>query len=73
MIIVNETSLNKACDPGVFYTALRDGIPIYLGVLPFGLTYGMVALAAGLNSWEAVAMSLFVFVGSAPIPPWNAG
>lgn len=48
---------------------LRRGIwaemPIALGVIPFGLIYGVLALAAGLNSWQAQAMSAIVFAGSA--------
>jgi 4-azaleucine resistance transporter AzlC len=50
-------------------TAVRRGIvaeaPIALGVVPFGLIYGVLALAAGLNVWQAQAMSAIVFAGSA--------
>jgi 4-azaleucine resistance transporter AzlC len=49
--------------------AVRRGIvaeaPIALGVVPFGLIYGVLALAAGLNVWQAQAMSAIVFAGSA--------
>ncbi len=48
---------------------LRRGVwaeaPIALGVIPFGLIYGVLALAAGLNLWQAQAMSAIVFAGSA--------
>ncbi|MCB8920135.1 MAG: AzlC family ABC transporter permease [Ardenticatenaceae bacterium] len=40
-------------------------MPIALGVIPFGLIYGVLALAAGLPPAVAQAMSAIVFAGSA--------
>ena len=44
---------------------VRAELPILLGVAPFGLIFGVVALAAGLPPAAALAMSSIVFAGSA--------
>jgi 4-azaleucine resistance transporter AzlC len=48
-----------------FLAGVRAELPIAVGVIPFGLIYGVVALASGLPPWPAVAMSSLVFAGSA--------
>ncbi|RME81000.1 MAG: branched-chain amino acid ABC transporter permease [Caldilineae bacterium] len=48
-----------------FLAGVRRELPLALGVTPFGLIYGVLALAAGLPPWLAVAMSSIVFAGSA--------
>src|SRR2546425_666845 len=44
---------------------IRAELPILLGVLPFGLIYGALALQAGIPPAPALAMSSIVFAGSA--------
>lgn len=44
---------------------IRAELPIALGVIPFGLIYGVLALAAGIPPLAAQAMSAIVFAGSA--------
>ncbi len=44
---------------------VRKSGPILLGVIPFGITCGVMGSTAGLTPLETVAMSLFVFAGSA--------
>jgi 4-azaleucine resistance transporter AzlC len=44
---------------------IKEEIPITLGVLPFGLIYGVLAVSAGLPPVLAIAMSSIVFAGSA--------
>lgn len=44
---------------------IRAELPIALGVTPFGMIYGVLALAAGLPPLLAQAMSAIVFAGSA--------
>ncbi len=39
-------------------------IPILLGVMPFGMIYGVAALEAGLSPAATLGMSLIVFAGS---------
>ena len=50
-------------------TALWGGIkaelPITLGVIPFGMIYGVLGLSAGLTPLQSQAMSSIVFAGSA--------
>lgn len=48
-----------------FLSGVRAELPILLGVLPFGLIYGVLAVEAGLRNVEAQAMSAVVFAGSA--------
>ena len=43
--------------------AISSG-PILLGVIPFGITCGVMGLTAGLTSLETVMMSLLVFAGA---------
>ncbi|MDC7235055.1 MAG: AzlC family ABC transporter permease [Spirochaetales bacterium] len=48
-----------------FTSGARGALPLLLGTAPFGLIYGALAVGAGLSNAAAVAMSLFVFAGSA--------
>ena len=48
-----------------FWLGVRDELPILLGVVPFGMIYGILALSAGLSPFDAQAMSSVVFAGSA--------
>jgi len=48
-----------------FFSGVRDELPILIGVIPFGMIYGVLALAAGLPPGAAQAMSAVVFAGSA--------
>ncbi|PWH16504.1 MAG: branched-chain amino acid ABC transporter permease [Anaerolineae bacterium] len=47
-----------------FVLGVRDELPILLGVVPFGMIYGILALSAGLPAVEAQAMSAVIFAGS---------
>lgn len=48
-----------------FSQGVRDMLPMLLGAMPFGIIYGSLAVAAGLSPWQTLAMSVFVFAGSA--------
>ncbi len=48
-----------------FIAGLRAELPILLGVAPFGLIFGAIAVAAGLPATLAQAMSSVIFAGSA--------
>jgi 4-azaleucine resistance transporter AzlC len=48
-----------------FLAGARDELPILVGVVPFGMIYGVLALGAGLVPGVAQAMSSVVFAGSA--------
>lgn len=48
-----------------FLAGLRGGAPLLVGVIPFGLIYGVLAVRAGLPATMAQGMSALVFAGSA--------
>lgn len=48
-----------------FFTGIRDETPILLGVIPFGLIYGVLARSVGIPAILAQMMSLVIFAGSA--------
>jgi len=48
-----------------FWSGVRDESPILLGVVPFGLIFGALAMSSGLSAAAAQAMSSVVFAGSA--------
>jgi len=47
-----------------FWKGVRDELPILLGVTPLGMIYGVLALSAGLSSFQSQAMSSIIFAGS---------
>lgn len=47
-----------------FWNGIRAELPILLGVVPFGMIYGVLALSAGMDPGAAQAMSAVVFAGS---------
>ncbi|WP_088224707.1 AzlC family ABC transporter permease [Desulfosporosinus sp. FKB] len=46
------------------WTALRDCTPVMLGVVPFGITCGIMGLTAKMSGVETISMSVFVFAGA---------
>jgi 4-azaleucine resistance transporter AzlC len=48
-----------------FLAGMRDQLPILIGVAPFGMIFGALAIGSGLNALQAQAFSLFIFAGSA--------
>jgi 4-azaleucine resistance transporter AzlC len=51
-------------DRGSFKEGVKAALPIVLGYLPVGITFGVLARKAGLTSCEAGLMSLFVYAGA---------
>ncbi len=47
-----------------FFYGVKAEIPILIGVIPFGMIYGVLAIDAGLRPALAQAMSAIVFAGS---------
>lgn len=47
-----------------FLAGVRAELPLLLGVIPFGVIYGVVAIGAGIPASAAQAMSAIVFAGS---------
>ena len=50
-----------------FFRGVRAELPILVGVVPFGMIFGVLALEAGLTATQAQAMSAIVFGGSSQI------
>ena len=48
-----------------FWAGVRAEIPLLIGVFPFGMIYGALAMNAGLSTSAAQMMSSIVFAGSA--------
>ena len=48
-----------------FLAGVKATIPLELGGLPFGIIFGALAVTAGISVAGTMAMSLFVFAGSA--------
>jgi 4-azaleucine resistance transporter AzlC len=48
-----------------FLSGARDTIPLIVGAIPFGLIFGALAIGSGLSFEGTMAMSGFVFAGSA--------
>jgi 4-azaleucine resistance transporter AzlC len=59
-----ETAPRPRTRRAEFLAGCRDEAPILLGVMPFGMIYGVLALGAGLPPLVAQAMSSVVFAGS---------
>lgn len=50
-----------------FFGGMRNELPLLLGVVPFGLVYGVLALQAGLPLPMAQGMSAIVFAGASQL------
>jgi 4-azaleucine resistance transporter AzlC len=58
-------SLHTQSRESQLWAGVKAELPIAVGVVPFGLIYGVLALAAGVPPLPALAMSSLVFAGSA--------
>jgi len=52
---------------GSFAAGFRAMVPLWLGVVPFGLAYAVLARDAGLSLVETQSLSVLVFAGSAQV------
>ena len=59
-----EKTSQSASRTREFFDGIKAELPILLGVTPFGMIYGVLALSAGFRSLDAQAMSAVVFAGS---------
>lgn len=63
---MSKRTRNDSTHPSTeFWAGVRDQIPILLGVVPFGLIFGALAISVGIPPLAAQGFSLFVFAGSA--------
>ena len=51
----------------VYFEGIKKALPLCIGVVAIGMSFGLTAVESGLNGWQATAMSLFVLAGSSQI------
>src|SRR5574343_599455 len=59
-----------------FLGGVRAELPLLLGVVPFGLIFGVLGLAVGMPGWAVVVSSSLIFGGSSQVVfalLWGAG
>ena len=64
IVDVSEYKKSMSMNRSDFWAGVRAEFPLLVGVFPFGLIYGVLAMDAGLTSAAAQAMSSIVFAGS---------
>ena len=47
-----------------FWAGVRAGLPLWLGITPYGLAFGLLGPTVGLGATGTMAMSAIVFAGS---------
>lgn len=47
-----------------FIQGCQSAIPITLGYVPVGIAFGLACVLAGMPSWVAIAMSVFIYAGA---------
>ena len=62
---LNSTETQNITRQTAFIQGARDTIPMMVGAAPFGLIFGVVAIAAGLTPGAVLGFSAIVFAGSA--------
>jgi 4-azaleucine resistance transporter AzlC len=50
-----------------FFGGVRAELPLLLGVIPFGMIFGVLGLAVGLPAWAVVLSSSLIFGGSSQV------
>ncbi|MGB3613576.1 MAG: AzlC family ABC transporter permease [Elainellaceae cyanobacterium] len=63
----NTSPTVKSCSTprSEFWAGVRDIAPLIIGAIPFGIIFGTLAPISGLSAGGTLAMSAFVFAGSA--------
>lgn len=51
----------------LFFDGAKSALPICLGLIPIGISYGLLAMQAGLTQLETVLMSVLVMAGSSQL------
>lgn len=61
---LSNLSLTKGELAEEVLSALRECAPVVFGIMPFGITCGIMGLTAKLSGLETILMSVFVFAGA---------
>jgi len=64
MTLIHEDQTLKQSCVSEFLSGIKAELPLLIGVVPFGMIYGVLALGAGIPPLQAQAMSVVVFAGS---------
>lgn len=48
----------------LFWQGYRAAMPLMVGVAPFGLVFGALAVTSGMSVWQALGMSILVLAGA---------
>lgn len=48
----------------VLAAAFQSSLPLMIGYIPVGITYGLICKNTGLGLWECVSASLFIYAGA---------
>lgn len=51
----------------LFFSGAKSALPVCLGILPVGISYGLLAVQAGLSKVQTVLMSALVMAGSSQL------
>lgn len=54
----------KIFSQSAFINGLKASIPIAIGYIPIGITFGLLARAAGIPNYITIMMSLIIFAGA---------
>ena len=50
-----------------FFRGIGDQLPLQVGVVPFGLVFGVLGIASGLSPLQTILMSSIVFGGASQV------
>ncbi len=64
---MTENKIREIITNNEFVTGFKDQLPLYVGVIPFGLVFGAYAISIGLSPFQAIAFSLLINAGSSQI------
>lgn len=56
-----------ATEQAAFWAGVRAFVPIILGVIPFGIVYGLAATDIGITPLQGIGMSIFMVSGAAQL------
>lgn len=57
---VSNTTSRSAWSLGV-----KDAMPLLGGYIPVAISFGLISVQAGFSAWETIAISIFIYAGSA--------
>ena len=63
-IVIHKCQTDSATPEGAFIQGSRAAFPIAIGYLPIGITFGLLARAAGVPDQITILMSLLIFAGA---------